>query len=91
MEKIVKLSKAISAHGETLTEIAIPKLTIKHMRGFPIGGFKTFGELLDFFGEVTGLPPSSMDQLAVEDAVACVEGFVGFLPGVGATGGTPSP
>lgn len=84
----IKLSEAIEAHGEMVSEISLAAPRAKHLRTLPVKQQLDMGDLLNLAGECAGLPSSSVDQLAAADALRIVEVMGNFLGG--APGAMPS-
>lgn len=84
----IKLSEAIEAHGEMVSEISLTAPRAKHLRTLPVKQQLDMGDLLNLAGECAGLPVSSVDQLSAADALKVLEVIGNFLGG--APGAMPS-
>lgn len=82
----LKLSKPITAHGETVAELDLRDPVAKDLRSLPMGA-RTVGDFIPVLSSVAGVPPSSVDQMAPNDLFAALEYLVPFFgPSTGATG-----
>jgi hypothetical protein len=69
----------VKVHGEIVEEIVLTEPTARHLRALPIGKALSVGTLLDVAANVSGWPPSAIDQLNGKDTFAVVEALSSFL------------
>lgn len=87
MEPItIKLSEPIEANGETINEITLTPPRARHFRSMPVKQTLDMGDLLDLASRLSGIPPSSIDQMSAADALKVVGEIANFL--VDGPGGT---
>lgn len=77
--KVIKLKEPIKVGEKEITELTVRKPKAKDLRKLPTAA-KTLSEMLDFAGHLCGEPPSTIDELGIEDAVQIFEVITDFLP-----------
>ncbi|MDR2507612.1 MAG: phage tail assembly protein [Candidatus Accumulibacter sp.] len=86
----IELSKPITAHGETLSRLVLREPVAGDLRDFPMGLEKIpFSAFLDIAARISGVPPSSINQLSARDALRVAGVISGFLDVTAPAGGTP--
>lgn len=74
----VKLKYPIQFGSETITEITIPPIKAKHLRGLKLDNMG-MDEILGLLGKVTSMPDSQIDELSVVDVMELGEVLTSFL------------
>jgi len=83
MATIVKLSKAIQAHGEELQELSFKEPTVAHLRVLDESKGK-IDQTIRLISALADIPISSVEQMAAADFEKCdkaIEGFFAVLGG----------
>jgi len=76
--KTLKLTDPINNGSENITELTFQSLKAKHLRKFPTT--PGMGDFLGLVSTSTGVVPSVIDELSVEDAMRAIEVISGFFP-----------
>jgi hypothetical protein len=87
---IVNLSEPVQHGEETIKVLEIRKPTAADMRDMPVQN-QTMGHMMDLAANLTGHPPSVINQLAVQDVTALMEVVAGFMEPGQTTGQKSSP
>ena len=68
----LKLSKPISAHGETVSELSFRDPVARDLKEFRIGD-ATVGNWLPLIAALAGIPPSSVESMCPADVLAAID------------------
>ncbi len=79
------LKQPVSFGGENVTELAFRRPKARDLRPLPMGELKA-GDLLDLAARLAEVPPSLLDELEAEDAMAVMALVGGFTDASRKTG-----
>lgn len=82
----IKLQYPITAHGETIDTLELPRPRVKHLKALDeaVGDVEKSVRLIS---ALAGIPPSAVEEMDGEDFAAVSEVVAGFFGGVLPTGG----
>ncbi|MEX2630031.1 MAG: phage tail assembly protein [Tistlia sp.] len=90
----VKLTYPIEAHGKTLTELVLRRPTLGTLKHLKLSDNMTAelsgDDLISIVASLAGIPPSSAEQIDVDDLEEVGKAVAGFFEKSPPTGGTPS-
>ena len=78
----VTLKEPITFGSETISSLTLHPLKARDMKSLKLGdsGGMEMGDFLGVISSSARQPPSVVDELGVEDLLACVEVITDFLP-----------
>ena len=86
----IELKHPAQAHGEDITYIDLPdRAKGKHLRGIPAE--LTTGDVLDLVAGLAKVPPSTINEMDLEDVNQLLEWFEGFFSPLGSRRGQRQP
>lgn len=83
-ETVVKLTLPIEHGSEMIRELVMRRPKAKDLRSLPME--PSMGDMLDLAGDLTGHPPSVIDELDIDDVMAITKVLENFMPSGQGTG-----
>ena len=79
-EKVVTLQHPIEAHGETITELKLREPRVRDVRKALRGAEGETDTACRLIAQLADVPPSTVDELRLDDFVACSQALTELLP-----------